>query len=83
PTLTDLDKVKETLIRERETMMKENAYWLNVLQNMYRQKDKLMTLEEYRKIIRSVNRKDIRNVARKYINENNYVIGKLLPKQPE
>jgi predicted Zn-dependent peptidase len=81
--LTDLDKVKETLIRERETMMKENAYWLNVLQNMYRQKDKLMTLEEYRKIIRSVNRKDIRNVARKYINENNYVIGKLLPKQPE
>jgi zinc protease len=80
PSLVDLNKVKETLIRARETDIKENTYWLGMLQDIYRQNDKLMTLDEYKKIIQSITVKDIRGVARKYINENNYVIGKLLPK---
>jgi len=35
PTKTDLNKVKETLIRERETQIKENNFWLLYLQNHY------------------------------------------------
>ncbi len=79
PTEIDLNKVKETLIRERETMMKENSYWQQILLNVYRHGDKLMTLEEYKKMINSVKAKDIRKTAQKYINEKNYVIGELMP----
>jgi len=79
PTVTDLNKVKESRIRERETAVKENAYWQQILLNTYRQGDKLMTLEEYTKLVNSVKPKDIRKVSRKYFNEKNYVVGKLMP----
>ena len=79
PSDVDLNKVKETLVRQRETAMKENSYWQQALLNTYRQGDKLMTLEEYTKLIHSVKPKDIRKVARLYFNERNYVIGKLTP----
>ena len=44
----DLNKVKETLIRERETRMKENSFWLSVLQNHFLIGDKLLTMDEYK-----------------------------------
>ena len=81
PADADLNKVKETLIRERETAMKENSYWQQVLLNTYRQGDKLMTFEEYKKMVQSVRSRDIRRVARQYFNEKNYVIGKLMPEK--
>jgi len=71
--------VKETLIRERESVMQENAFWQQVLLNMYRQGDKLMSLEEYTKMVNAVKASDIRKVAQKYFNETNYVTGKLMP----
>ena len=79
PTDADLNKMKETLIRKRETAMKENSYWQQVLLNIYRQGDKLMTPDEYTKLIHSVKPGDIRRVARLYFDERNYVIGKLMP----
>ncbi|MBP1673886.1 MAG: insulinase family protein, partial [Bacteroidetes bacterium] len=35
PAAEDLNKVKETLIRERETRLKENNFWISALQNLY------------------------------------------------
>ena len=81
PTNIDLNKVKETLIRERETAVKENSYWLQVLLNTYMLGDKLMTLDEYKKMVNSISSKDIRRVARIYFNERNYVAGKLMPEK--
>jgi len=80
PGETDLNKVKETLIRERETAMKENSFWLQALLNTYRHGDKLMTFDEYKKLINSVKKNDIRKAAQQYFNETNYVEGKLMPK---
>ncbi|MDR2848282.1 MAG: insulinase family protein, partial [Bacteroidales bacterium] len=80
PVLTDLNKVKETILRGYETELRENSYWLGTLQNVARLKDPLMTTEEYKKLVQSITVKDIKNIACKYINENNYVVGKLLPK---
>ncbi len=41
PAETDLNKVKETMIRERETQIKENSFWISFLQNhfLYGNKD--------------------------------------------
>ena len=79
PTENDLKKVKETLIRNRETAMKENSFWLNTLTNVYRQGDKPMTLNDYKKLVNSVKAKDIRRVTRQYFNDRNYVLGELMP----
>ena len=81
PTEVDLNKVKETIIRERETAMKENSFWQQVLLNTYRQGDKLMTLDEYKKIVQSIRTRDISAIARKYFTETNYVASKLMPEK--
>jgi zinc protease len=79
PAGTDLNKVKETLIRERETRMKENSYWLSVLQNHFLIGDKLLTLDEYKSMINSFTGNDIKVIADKYLNTNSYVQVALTP----
>jgi zinc protease len=79
PTEVDLNKVKETLIRERETRMKENNFWISMLQNHYYQGDKLISLDEYKKFINSVTQKNIQAVASKYLSTVSYVQVDLTP----
>jgi zinc protease len=79
PTETDLNKVKETLIRDRETKVKENGFWLSLLQNHFLQDDKLISLDEYKAIINSVTQSDIKTTAGKYLNTGSYVQVALTP----
>jgi zinc protease len=79
PTEIDMNKVRETLIRERETRMKENSFWLTFLQNNYYVGDKLMSLEEYKNFVGSVTGDDIKAVANKYLDKKNYVEVALTP----
>ncbi len=83
PTEVDLSKVKETLIRERETRMKDNNYWISVLQNHFYQDDRLISLDEYKKIVSSVTQKNIREIAEKYLNTTSYVQVDLTPAPKE
>jgi len=79
PTEVDLNKVKETLIRQRETQVKENNFWLNSLQNHFLFGDRLLSLEEYKTFINSFTGADIKAVANKYLNTNSYVQVALTP----
>ena len=79
PTEVDLNKVKETLIRDRETKVKENGFWLSLLQNHFLQDDKLISLDEYKAIINSVTQSDIKTTAGKYLNTGSYVQVALTP----
>ena len=79
PEAVDLEKVKEELIRNRETKMEQNAFWLALLQSHYMYNDKLLTLDEYKKYINSFTIKDLKNVADKYLNTNKYVRVALTP----
>jgi zinc protease len=79
PTLEDLNKVKETLIRERETKLKENNFWVSALQNLYLYGDRLLTLEEYKTYVNSFTSKDIKKVAGKYLDTEHYVKVALTP----
>jgi zinc protease len=79
PTEVDLNKVKETLIRERETKLKENGFWLTSLQNHFLFDDKLLTLEEYKIFIDSFSIADIKSIANKYLNTGSYVEVALTP----
>ena len=54
PTETDLNKVKETMISERETQLKENTFWLSYLQNHYLYGSRILSLEEYKDFVNSI-----------------------------
>jgi zinc protease len=79
PTDVDLNKVKETLIRERETRMKENSFWLAALQNHFLFGDKILQLEEYKTFINSFTGADIKAIANKYLKTDSYVQVALTP----
>jgi len=79
PKPVDLNKVKETLIRARETNLKENNFWLSALQNHFMLGNRLMTLEEYKKFINSFTSQEIKKIADKYLNTSSYVEVVLTP----
>jgi zinc protease len=79
PTEVDLNKVKETLIRQRETQLKENGFWLSSLQNHFLFGDKLLSLEEYKNFTNSFAIADIKAIANKYLNTDSYVEVALTP----
>jgi len=79
PLEVDLNKVKETLIRERETLLKENGYWLAALQNVYILGNELLSFEEYKFFVNSVSGSDIKTIANKYLDTEHYVQVALTP----
>jgi len=79
PSEEDLGKVKETLIRGRETAMKYKSFWLSALLSHYLNGTVLMTLEEYKSFVSSFTPKDIRKMAKRYLDTRNYVRVALLP----
>lgn len=83
PMESDLNKVKETMIRERETQVKENGFWLSYLQNHYIYGNRILSLEEYKSLVNSITVKKIKAVANKYLDTANYVQVNLTPKEKE
>ena len=74
-----LTKVKETQLRERETALKENSFWLNTLQFYLVNGEPPSTLLETPALIEKLSTDTIRNAARNYFNETNYVKAVLYP----
>jgi zinc protease len=79
PTEIDLNKVKETLIRERETKLKDNNFWVNALQSHYFTGDALRSLDDYKAFVNSYSGSDIKAIANKYLNTGTYVEVTLTP----
>jgi zinc protease len=79
PTETDLNKVKETLIRDRETRLKENRFWMSAIQNYCLFGDPILSLEEYKTFVNSFTGKDIKAIARKHLDTQHYVQVALTP----
>jgi zinc protease len=67
------------MIRERESRMKENGFWLGYLQNHFMLSERMLTLEEYKSLIASVRPQDIKAVADRYLNTKRYVQVALTP----
>jgi zinc protease len=79
PTDVDMQKVGETLIRERETNEKENNYWLGSLENSYMNGDKILTYDEYVKLVKSITKDDVKKLANKYMTGKEYIKAALMP----
>ncbi|HEX7585700.1 MAG TPA: insulinase family protein [Prolixibacteraceae bacterium] len=73
PTAADLQKAKEKLLRERETNLRENKYWLSVLSNTYFNYDADFShFADYESIVNSFSADDIKAAAKKWFDFGNY-----------
>jgi len=73
PTLADLQKAKEKLLRERETNLRENGYWLSILSNTYFNSDgDFSQFANYESIVNSFTIDDIKSAVKKWFDFDNY-----------
>jgi len=79
---TDIAKVKETQRRGRETAMRQNNFWLGQLEACYRDGIDPRDLLTYGRLVDSLSADEIRDAARKYLRNDNYVQVSLVPEKP-
>ncbi len=68
----NLTKIKETFIRERETYLKQNNFWLNTISTNAMNGENILDLLEYNKWVNSLNADDFKTWANQYFNMNEY-----------
>jgi zinc protease len=81
PTESDLNKVKETFIKQYQENVKENSYWLSKLQQSVELGSNPADILTGEKRIGAATAKDIKDAANKYLNEKNYVQVVLYPEK--
>ena len=79
PTEQDMAKARETFLRERETDVKENRFWLTSLEKLSFEGSELMSDEEYNAAVKAVTAKEVQESAQKYLTLEHYVYGVLRP----
>jgi len=81
PTDEDINKVKETLIRSRETDLKKNNWWSNKLENLYYYDEPKKSFNDYNDNVKAVTKEELKAAAEKYFNLKSYVKVYLKPEK--
>lgn len=77
-----LNKVKQQLLKKRETSMQENGFWLGQIYGSYFYgEDRDANVTQYNDIINGLTSKDIKNLAKKYLDLKHYAVGTMLPEE--
>jgi len=79
PEAKNLQKAKETLLRDLETNARENQYWLNVLRNSKFYDEPIETIDALKRMIQNITVEDIKTAAGMYFNDQHYVQVVLYP----
>ncbi len=77
-----LTKVREQEIRERETDLKENGFWLGVLLDAARYGEDPRDILKYGELVKGVTADALRQAARTYLDRSRLVTGVLNPEAP-
>ncbi len=83
PTDADIQKVREIIIRERETNTKDNGWWISALESSYYNGDKILTYDEFAALVKSIQRDDIKMLANKYFGAKEYIKAIFMPEEKE
>ena len=76
-----LSKVKEISLREYESNLKENDFWLDALEYRYYHGIDPSTILRFREMIEELTLSDIIENADKYLNPDNYIRVSLYPEK--
>ena len=74
-----LDKVKQTFLRERETSMKTNGFWIDWLASSYRFKEDPTIILDPSKVIGRMTSENVAAAAKHYVDFKQYYQAVLLP----
>jgi len=74
PSQVDLDKVKETLKKEHKQEMKENRYWLNILENTDQYDRDPMRAFTYNDRVDALTVEELHQVAKKYLADDKFIL---------
>lgn len=83
PTDEDLEKVKETTIRERETDDRQNRFWLGYIESALQNNQSMQTFESFKNKVHAVTKDDIKESAQKFLNPEHYARVVLYPEKKE
>ncbi len=83
PNDVNLLKARETATRDYETNFEKNNYWLNKIKTAYFNEENMMTLENIKETINAVTSDDLKEMANRYFNNNNYLKVILMPEEKE
>jgi len=75
----NLVKVKETALRERESGVKENQFWLRTISSSSENSEDILELKSYNSWVSALTVEDLKMFANKYLLTENYVKFVLLP----
>ncbi|MDD4108417.1 MAG: insulinase family protein [Prolixibacteraceae bacterium] len=80
PDDEELAKAKEKMLRERESAMNENGFWLNLLSNTYYLKSgNFSEFGTYETLVNKMTKKSVKKAFKKYFDFNNYISVALVP----
>ena len=79
PTPAELEKVREGQLRSRETAVKTNFFWSSQLSTAYQYGDDPRGILTYERMVNGLSAEAIRDAARRYLRQDNYVHVTLLP----
>jgi zinc protease len=81
PSEVTMGKVKQQLIKERETQLKTNSFWSQILSNMWLQNDDVTTLPAFEERLNRLTAKDIALFLQKYLNLEHYARVNVYPEK--
>ena len=80
PAQSDVDKVKEEIVRSREVQLKQNAYWLGTIMTREQSgEDVAGSLAPYDALVKGITPAQIQAAAKQYFDVKNYARFVLLP----
>lgn len=80
PNKVTLAKVKEQMITNRENAMQNNAFWMGQIYGSYFYgENRDANVRDYKDIVNSITAKDVKELAKKYIDFNKYTVVTLKP----
>ncbi len=75
-----LNKVKLQMIKERETQMQENGFWMGQIMGSFLYgENRNANITDYENMVNSITVADLKRIAKTYFNLNHYMVGTLKP----
>jgi zinc protease len=81
PQPEDLQKVKETQLRNRETQLKRNEFWRGVLAYIFKHELDPNIILTYEDRVKNLTAEVVQETARKHFDRKNYLRGVLFPEE--
>jgi zinc protease len=80
-TDVNLQKIKETMKRQREVDLKDNTFWLNAISQNYQNNENILDLLDFNKYVDGITSDDFKRLANQYFNMKNYAKFVLMPEK--